>query len=120
MAGSRCAVKSRYKIQLEVERCVFYHFLHDKERAGLPNARQRNQLLAVQPIEIGNVLYADLEKKIEVASHQMAVEHERQFPDRRFKGGKSLLCRAIEDHADDDKRPALDLGRRNIGAHGTN
>src|SRR5271168_1036023 len=71
---------------LEVERCIIDHFLHDKKRASLPDAGQGNQLLAVQPIEIGNVLYADLEKEVEVAGHQMAVEHEWQFPDRCFKG----------------------------------
>ena len=36
---------------LEVQRRIVNDFLHDKEGAGLPEARQRNQLLPVQPVE---------------------------------------------------------------------
>jgi hypothetical protein len=47
----------------------------------------------------------------------MAIEHERQLPDRRFEGGKTFLRRAVEHHADNDERSAVDLGRRDIGTH---
>jgi hypothetical protein len=74
------------KISLEIKRRIVDHFLHDKEGARLPHARQREQLFAVQLSEIGDVLDADLEKEIEVAGDQVAIEHKRQFPDRRLEG----------------------------------
>src|SRR5579871_332377 len=73
-------------IPLKIQRRVVDHFLHDEEGAGLPDARQRQQLLAVQSPEIGDVLDADLEKEIEVAGHQMTIEHERQFAGCGLKG----------------------------------
>ena len=79
-------------VMSKVERCIVHHFLHDKESASLSDAREGNQLLAVQPIEIGHVFHPDLEEEVEVAGHQMAIEDERKFPYRGFEGGETLRC----------------------------
>jgi hypothetical protein len=104
--------------RLEIERRVVDDFFHDKERTGLADARQRKQLFTVELSEIGDVLDSNLDKEVEVTGHQMAIKHKRQFPDRRFKGRKALLRRAVEHHADNDERAAVNLVWRNIGPHG--
>ena len=58
----------------EIERRVVDDFLHDEKGARLADARQRDQLLAVQPVEIGDVADADLEEIVEIAGDQMAIE----------------------------------------------
>ncbi len=65
----------------EFKRSVVDHFLHDEESTYRPYAWQGNELLAMQPIEIGDVANSDLEKVVEVSGHQVAIEHKRQFGD---------------------------------------
>ncbi len=72
----------------EVERRVVDHLLHDEEGSGLADARQRDQLVAMDAVEILHVADADLEEVVEIASHQMAIEYEFQLRDRPLEGGK--------------------------------
>ena len=59
---------------------------------------------------------ADLEEIVEIAGHQMTVEHEFQFRDRGFEGGKTLRRGTVEHDADHDQRAVADPARRNHGA----
>ncbi len=74
----------------EIERCAVHHLFHHEEGAGLADAGQRDQLAAVQPVEISHVAHPYLEEIIEIAGDQMAVEDERQFADGGFKRGEAL------------------------------
>ena len=67
-------------------------------------------------VEILHVADADLEEVIEIAGHQMAVEHEFQFGDRLFEGGKTLRRGTVEHDADHDQRALADPARRHHGA----
>ena len=82
--------------------------LHDEEGAGLAHAGEHDQALAVQAVEVGDVAHADLEEIVEVAGDQVAVEHEGQGADRRLEGGEAVGGGAVEHHADQHQRAALD------------
>src|SRR5438067_7595739 len=86
----------------EIERRVVDHFLHDKESPGLADARQRDQLFAMDAVEILHVADANLEEIVEIAGHQMAIQHEFQLRDCSLEGGKTVRCGAVEHHADHD------------------
>src|SRR6185295_11723640 len=59
------------KRQSEIERRVVDHFLHDEEGPGLADARQRDQLFAMDAVEILHVADPDLEEIVEIAGHQV-------------------------------------------------
>src|SRR5262245_6507931 len=50
----------------KLQRRVINHLLHHEEGAGLPHAGQRDQLVAVDALEVVDVAGADLEEIIEV------------------------------------------------------
>src|ERR1700733_8802567 len=84
----------------KIHRRVVDYFLHHEKSSRLPHARQRDQFLAMDAVEIRHVADPDLQKIVEVARHQMAVEHEFEFGDRLFKVGKALRRGAVEHYAD--------------------
>src|SRR5690349_16465997 len=72
----------------EIDRRVVDHFLNDEEGPGLADARQRDQLLAMDPVEILHVSDPDLEEIVEIAGHQVAIQHEFQFCGCPLEGGE--------------------------------
>jgi hypothetical protein len=69
---------------------VVLDLLHDEEGPGLAHAGKGDQLLAVQLVEIGHVANADLQQIVEVAGHEVAVEHFLQGEDRLLERRKAL------------------------------
>ena len=63
-------------------------------------------------VEILHVADADLEEVVEIAGHQVAIQHEFQLRDRPLEGGKAFRCGAVEHDADHDEGPLADLPRR--------
>ena len=61
---------------LELKRCVVDDLFHHEKGPGLAHAGERDQLLAMQSVEVGNISHSNLQKIVEVAGDQMAVEHE--------------------------------------------
>jgi hypothetical protein len=114
---STAATAARRNRQSEVERRVVDHLLHDKEGPRLAHPRQRDELLAVQAVEVGDVAHPDFQKVVEVTGDEMAIEHEGQFRNRSFERAEALGGRAIEDDPDHDERTAVDALRRDLGAH---
>src|SRR5436309_10494645 len=50
----------------KIQRRVVDDLFHNEERAGLAHAGQRDQLLAMQSVEVGDIAHADLEEEVEV------------------------------------------------------
>src|SRR5258708_34718464 len=65
----------------EVQERVIDDLLHDKERSGLANAGQCDQLVTMNAIEICDIPYPDLQKVVEIPAHETAVTDEIQFRD---------------------------------------
>lgn len=91
--------------------------LHDEERSGLPNARQCDQLIAMNPVEVRHVFDPDFQEIIEVASDQVTIEYELQLRDGFLERRETLRCRAIENNADHYQRAPVDLLRHNHRAN---
>src|SRR6266702_4539070 len=102
----------------KLQRRVVDDFLHHEEGAGLAHAGQRDELLAVDAVEMLHVADADLEEVVEVAGDEVAVEHEFQLGDRLLEDGKALRRRAVEHDADHHQRALPYLLRRDHGADG--
>jgi len=100
---------------LEIQRGVVDDLLHDEEGAGLADAREGNQLIAVQLVEVADVADPDLQKEVEIPGDQMAIEHEPQFPDREFESPEALRRRAVEHHTDNHQRAAIEFLWRQFG-----
>src|SRR5438270_6206351 len=81
------------------QRRVVDDFLHHEEGPGLAHARQRDQLLAVDTVEILHVADSDLEEIVEVAGDEVTVEHELQPGDRLLEDRKAFRRRAVEHDA---------------------
>src|SRR5258708_7704973 len=79
-------VESRSKLQ----RGVVDDLLHHEECSGLPNARQRDQLVTVNPVEIRHIGDPDFQEIVEVAGDQVAIEDEFQFRDGFFERRETL------------------------------
>lgn len=103
--------------ELKLQQGVVDHFPDDEEGAGLARAGEGEQLVAVQAVEVGHVAHANLQHVVEVASDQMAVEHEGELARRLLELSEALRCRAVQHHADHDQRAAPDLVRRHHRPH---
>ena len=76
----------------EVQGRVIDDLLHDKERSGLADAGQSDQLVTVNAIEICHIPHPNLQKVVEVPGHEMAVEDEIQFRDGFFESRETVRC----------------------------
>jgi len=74
----------------EIERGIIDDLLHDEEGPGLADARQGDQLLAMDAVEILYVADPDLEEIVEIARHQVAIQHEFELRDRPLERGEAL------------------------------
>src|SRR5216683_3132109 len=101
----------------KLKRRVIDDLFHHKERSGLPNTGQRDQLVAVNPFEIRDVFGPDFQEIIEIACDQVTIEDEFQFRDGLFERRETLRCRAIEHDADHHQRAPVDLLRRDHRAN---
>src|ERR1700751_4952794 len=93
----------------KLQRRVVDDFLHHEEGAGLANARQRDQLFAMDVVEILHVADPDFQEVVEVTGDEVAVEHEFQLCRRLLKQRKTLRRRSVEHDADHHKRALADL-----------
>jgi hypothetical protein len=66
---------------------------------------------------IRHVTDADFQEVVEVAGHQMAVEHEFKFRHRPFEVCEALRRRAVQHDADHDERAAIDFSGVDDRAH---
>ncbi len=96
----------------ELQRSIVNDFLHHKECSRLPHTGQRNELIAVNAVEIGHVTDPYFEEVIEITRDEVAVEDELQFRHGFFERGKAFRRGAIEHDADHHQRATIDLVRR--------
>jgi len=75
---------------LECQRRIIDNLFHHEKRSRLPHTGKRNQLIAMQVIEIGHVASPDFQEVIEISRHQMAIKDKGQFAARGFKRGEAV------------------------------
>jgi hypothetical protein len=89
----RAGRSAGFGLSSDGERRAVHHLLHHEERARLPHAGQRDQLFAVQAVELGHVGHADLEEIVEITRHQATVDH---VGHRRIAASKSEKDSRVE------------------------
>src|SRR6202023_1091135 len=77
----------------EIQRSVVDDLLHGEEGAGLANAGQRDELVAVDAVEVRHVPDPDFEKVVEVARDEVTIQDEPELDDGLLEGCEAFWGR---------------------------
>ncbi len=81
------------------QRRVGLHLVQHEKRAHLAHAGKRDDPLAVEPVERGDILHAHLQEVIDLSSHQEAFHHLRQRAGGALELRETFPGGAVQHHA---------------------